>query len=68
MFGVPVYYELPGWIGAGAALPLSEFERPPRMDNGARLETFRRLAWTMWQIDEIDNGSALGHLLGAKDA
>lgn len=65
--GVPVYYELPGWIGAGASRPLAEFDKEPLRDDAARLEMFRRMAWTMWQIDEIDNGTALAHVLGKQE-
>ncbi len=66
MLGVPVWYEMPQWIGASAARPLSEFGQEPRCDDDARLAMFRRLAWAMWQIGEIDDGTAFKHLLGAK--
>lgn len=68
MLGVPVFYEHPAWVGAGAARPLAEFGQEPKRDDAARLEMFRRAAWAMWQIDEIDNGTALRHVLGMNDA
>jgi len=42
---------------------LAEFGQEPKRDDVARLELFRRVAWAMWTIDEIDNGIALKNLL-----
>jgi len=64
LHGVPVWYEMPGWIGAAAARPIAEFGGEPLRDDAARLAMFRRLAWSMWQIDEIDNGTAFQQLFG----
>jgi hypothetical protein len=63
--GVPVFYEMPQWIGARAALPLSHYTPggPYKMDDAERLAMFRRLAWAMWRLDEIDSGEAFRHLL-----
>ena len=68
MLGVPVFYEHPAWIGASAARPLDEFGQEPKRDDAARLEMFRRAAWAMWRINEIDDGTALRHVLGMSDA
>lgn len=65
LHGTPVFYACPVWAGAPAALPLSEWgKQPPKRDDAARLALFQRLAWAMWTIDEIENGSAFFHLLG----
>lgn len=59
--GVPVFYGFPGWIGAGAARPLAEFDKGPA--HGDRLATMQRLAWAMWTDTEIRSGEAFAHLL-----
>lgn len=63
--GVPVFYESPTWIGRDAGKPVSALiaGEEPKRDDVARLEMFRRLAWAMWRLDEIENGSAFRHLL-----
>lgn len=64
--GVPTYYQLEGWIGAGAALPLREFRRDAirHRSDAERLATFRRLAWAMWTESEIKTGVCFEHLFG----
>lgn len=64
MAGVPVYYRFPQWIGAGAALPLSAWESEPKRDDAARLEMFRRAAWSHWTVEEIATGEPIARLLG----
>lgn len=54
LWGVPVFYEMPKWIGASAAKHISEWGEPRRDDS--RLEMFRRLAWAMWELEEIRKG------------
>lgn len=63
IYGVPVWYAMPGWIGAGAAKPLSEWGSEPRRDDAARLAMFRRLAWAIASIDEVQSGEAFTRLL-----
>lgn len=61
--GVPVFYGMPGWIGAEAALPMSRWGDEPNRSDEARLSMFRRLIWAMWRIDEIRSGEAFRWLL-----
>lgn len=63
MMGIPVWYEMPQWIGAEACRPLSEFGGEPLRDDAARLRMFQRLIWAMWNLDEIQSGYAFRHLL-----
>lgn len=64
MFGVPVWYELPRWIGRDAALPIEAFGQvEPKRDDAARLSMFRKLIWAVWQLNEIESGEAFKHLL-----
>lgn len=63
MFGVPVFHAMPKWIGASAGRPLAEWGQEPRRDDEARLAMFRRLAWAMWRVEEIESGKAFRHLL-----
>jgi hypothetical protein len=62
MLGVPVWYDCPTWIGAGAARPLSQWPGQPKADDAARLEMFRRLAWCNWTLDEIKTGAPIARL------
>jgi hypothetical protein len=58
MRGVPAWYAFPLWIGAPAARPVSEHGgRPSFRCDAARLGMFRRLAWAMWEIDEVREGT-----------
>lgn len=64
LMGVPVWYAFPQWIGAGAARSLAEYGRAePRRDEAARLAMFRRLAWSMWTLDEIRTGEPIARLM-----
>lgn len=69
MFGVPVWYDFPQWIGALAGRPLSEFHgpggtlAPVKRSDADRLLMFRRLIWAMWRASEIEDGTAFRHLL-----
>lgn len=59
--GVPVFYELSGWIGEGAArFGIGDIERPFL---GDRLPMLRRMAWAMWSADEIATGEPIKWLL-----
>lgn len=65
IWGIPVRYACPGWIGAGASRYIS-YDAPLMRDDGARLEMLRRLAWAMWELDEIRSGEAFRRLLCVK--
>ena len=56
--GVPVYYDAPHWICAGAALRLGEVRdlNAPKMDDGARLAALERMAWAQWTVAELESG------------
>ena len=63
--GIPVWYDFEQWIGARAGLPLSQFGKvAARRDDADRLGMFRRLAWAMWEVEEISSGAAISHLMG----
>jgi hypothetical protein len=52
--GIPVFYEMKGWIGAVVAkYGLRDIEDPFL---GNRLPMFERLAWAQWWLDEIETG------------
>lgn len=56
-FGVPVFYLMPGWIGAGCALnDLRLLEEPLR---GDRTEVFHRIGWAQWTQEEVESGEAI---------
>lgn len=59
--GVPVFHELDGWIGAGAARFGIEDLEAPFM--GDRLPMLRRMAWAQWSAAEIATGEPIKWLL-----
>lgn len=61
--GIPVFFDFPKWIGAGAATPLRkangsivDLENPFL---GDRLPMFKRLAWAQFSLAEIESGYAI---------
>lgn len=59
--GVPVFCEMPHWIGLPAArFGLSDLESPFL---GDRLPMLRRLAWAQWTLTEIRTGKPFRRLL-----
>lgn len=61
MLGVPVFYGCPTWIGRTAARPVSDDLEAPFL--GDRLPMFRRLAWAMYNTEEIATGEPFRCLL-----
>lgn len=58
--GIPVHYCGPYIATAGAATPgIESIEDPPTVD---RMETFQRLAWQQWSVDEIQSGEPFERL------
>lgn len=62
LYGVPVFYGCEKWVGRSAADPLGMGDKlTPSWPN--RLPTFKRLAWCMWRIPEIERGDPFRALL-----
>lgn len=59
--GIPAFYELEHWIGAGAAKRLGEDIEDPFL--GDRMPTFERMAWASWDANEISTGKPFNWLL-----
>ena len=60
--GVPVFYEAPHIVTAGAAeCDLASIEQPSFPD---RRPVFEQLAWAQWTLEEVAAGAAFRHLLG----
>jgi len=55
LLGIPVRCAFERWIGRSAA---SDLRGSLNRDDSARLNMFRRLAWSMWTLPEIENGDA----------
>lgn len=59
--GIPVFHEMPQWIGAGAArLGIENLEDPFL---GDRMPMLHRLAWAQWSVAEIAKGEPFRCLL-----
>lgn len=59
--GVPVFHEMPTWIGGPAAkFGIDEIESPFL---GDRLPMLKRLAWSQWTLDEVRRGEPFAWLL-----
>lgn len=63
VMGIPVYYCAPSFAGAMCSTPWAEYPKPPMRDHHARLQMFRRLAWAMWNLEEIASGEPIKRLL-----
>ena len=63
LLGVPVWHAFDRWIGAGAARPLADFGGDPKRDDAARSAALRRLAWAMWNAEEVRSGAAFRSLM-----
>lgn len=61
--GVPVFYQLPGWIGHPAAKKLASQANLDDPYLGDRTAFLRRLAWAQWRLSEIASGYAFDWLL-----
>ncbi len=61
--GVPVFHDMPEWIGGFAARSLrqADIEKP---FVGDRAEMLRQISWAMWRESEVASGAAFRHLLG----
>lgn len=59
--GVPVFYGFPNWIGRDAACPFAAGVSEPV--RGDRLPMFRKLAWAMWNTEELSTGEPFKCLL-----
>lgn len=68
IYGVPAFYCMPGWIGAGASkfLPKVTEIESVKCDDFARVTMFERLAWCQWKVSEIASGYALDWLLSPR--
>lgn len=59
--GVPVFHEMPNWVGASAAkFGINDIEKPFL---GDRLTMLRRMAWAIWSSEEIATGLPIEWLL-----
>lgn len=69
--GVPVFYQLPTWIGRAAGKPFTggagELEFP-KLDEQARAATFRNVGLSTWRTDEIETGEPLARLLALRSS
>ncbi len=63
--GVPVFYDMPRWIGAGAAEYLGNVRtlEMPIMHDTRRAVMFERLSWCQWTVADIAGGLPLRWLI-----
>ncbi|HEY6021422.1 MAG TPA: hypothetical protein VIY48_16400, partial [Candidatus Paceibacterota bacterium] len=61
--GVPVFHEMPLWIGSPAAhYGITDLENP-NTSEGLREYMLHRLSWAMWTAEEIESGFPFKWLL-----
>jgi hypothetical protein len=59
--GIPVFYDLPCWIGGAAAARLAgDIETCQTPERGS---LWTRISWAQWKLDEIGSGEAFDRLL-----
>jgi hypothetical protein len=65
LWGIPVFYGFPHWIGRRAATYLDPAKPPCPLPKSLpdRLPTFQSLAWAMWRVSEIESGAPFIALL-----
>lgn len=63
--GVPVYYEMPNWIGAPAASAdiSTAWCNEPWRRMGSREGMLARLAWAQWSVEEVRTGEPFMRLM-----
>ena len=61
--GVPVFYDMPHWIGQGAAMPLGRATGLDEPYTGSRDVMFENVACAMWRLDEIESGHGIRTVL-----
>jgi hypothetical protein len=59
-WGIPVYSDMPNWIAKDASATMGDV---PNRCERTRLQMFRRMAWAMWRLNEIESGFAFDILL-----
>lgn len=60
LHGIPTFRLAPFHVNAATITDLNLLPDPPLPD---RLPAFQKLAWAQWSLSEIQNGTALRHLL-----
>lgn len=63
MEGVPVFYELKNWVMASCSTHISNLHQGPLRSDALRLDSFRRMAWCQWTVEEIASGLPFERLL-----
>lgn len=58
-WGIPVFYDLVGWIGAAAALSLKAAGAVENPFLGDRRPMLHALTWAQWTREEVKSGEAL---------
>lgn len=61
--GIPVFYDAPHWVCAGAARRGIAMLEQPLMDGAARGAALERMAWAQWSVAEIATGEPFVRLL-----
>lgn len=62
--GVPVFYDSPHWIAAGAAVHRYGNIDHPKRDDAARMQALHALAWAQWSVAELETGMPFDLLRG----
>lgn len=68
VMGIPVFYEAPHWICAGAAVRGIANIEQPKIDDAARLAAMQRMAWAQWSVAELATGEPFVRLAEKEQA
>lgn len=63
LLGYPVWFDDATWIGGLAARPLKDWPGEAKRSDVDRLQMFRRLAWSVWNLQEVQSGEAFSSIL-----
>ena len=62
--GLPVWYRHEKFVMASACRPLAEFTTfPPLRDYDLRIRAFQKMAWAIWELEEIRSGRPFARLM-----
>lgn len=63
ILGHPIWHGFARWLMAPAAMPLNQWGAAPKFSDADRVRSLERMAWAIWDSEEVCSGKALKVLL-----